>query len=349
MAFRTPTVNLLDGKRTYCRLCQKDLVLRDAEFKMKQIRSGKTISIKEQLYFCQSCHRYYITQQMSHDLVQKHPGYYVDVSLYDIKTPKKAIRQKASTENGKQNSEIRNKVQSINIDHKTSQEPPASTTSKKPATLSKLSNNSVLTAPIYMFNTFAAVHNICPFCNSVLGKEAVNIPIINADGNFFRYYIEVASYCYKCRRAFVTQKEADGLLKKINGTDGSKLTRTVRFENVSVQRGQNSQEYLYRPTLDNSYALFVSGHDYQRNQPSTSGSIDLNPQSFLGKMGYSVNKEVNERHKILIAAIRIYGKRKVTDHLAFLISTRKGQDNGSKKYAHAISIWHEDLNFISKL
>lgn len=39
----------------------------------------------------------------------------------------------------------------------------------------------------------------------------------------------------------------------------------------------------------------------------------------------------------------------VCNHLAFLISTRKGQDNGSKKYAHAISIWHENLNFISKL
>ena len=77
--------------------------------------------------------------------------------------------------------------------------------------------------------------------------------------------------------------------------------------------------------------------------------MDLNSQSFLGKLGYSVNKAVSVRHQILTEAIRIYGKRKVTDHLAFLIATRKGQENGALKYAYAINIWQTDINFLSDL
>lgn len=339
MAFRNPMVNLLDGRRPYCRFCKEDLVLQNTEFKMMPIRSGSPISIKGQLYFCQCCHRYYITKEMSHDLVMKHPGYYVDVSLYDIMPAKKAIKQKDSTDNSKKSSNARNILQA----------PRTSTVSKNSDAQAYQGNSSALDVPIYFFNTFAAAHSICPFCNSVLGKEAVNIPTLNADGNFFRYYIETISYCYKCRRAFLTHKEADGLLRKINGTVSSNAIKTVRFENVSVHRGQSNQEYLYRPTLDNTYALYATGHDGQKNHPNNSVALDLNSQSFLGKLGYSVSKAVNVRHKILTEAIRIYGKRKVTDHLAFLIAIRKGQENGAPKYAHAISVWHEDLNFISSL
>lgn len=349
MKFRRPTVNLLNGRKTHCWFCKEELVLQDTEFEMKQIRSGKPISVKEQLYFCQSCHRYYITKQMSHDLVQKHPSYYVDVSLYDIKPKRKTIKQKTSNDNGKQNSASRNIFQTTHMKQSISEAPPASTASKNPENLTNQTNISALAAKIYFSNTFSANHNICPFCNSVLRKEAVNIPTINADGDFFRYYVETASYCYKCQRAFLTQQEADGLLRKINETVASQAIKTVRFENVSVQHVQSNHEYLYRPTLDNTYALYIPGHDYQTDQPNISGTMDLNSQSFLGKLGYSVSKAVNIRHKILTEAIRIYGKRKVTDHLAFLIATRKGQENGAMKYAHAISIWQADLNFISNL
>lgn len=349
MAFRNPTVNLLNGRKAYCWFCKKALVLQDAEFEMKQIRGDKPIFIKEQLYFCQSCHRYYITKQMSHDLIQKHPGYYIDVSLYDIKPKRKAIKQKTSNDNGKQKSVTRSPVHTAHIKQSISQAPPASAASINSGSLTNSRNSSALATKIYFSNTFAADHNICPFCNSILRKEAVNIPTINADGDFFRYYVETASYCCKCQRAFLTQKEADRLLRKINSTVDSKAVKTVKFENVSVQRGQSNREYLYRPTLDNTYALYVPGYDYQKDHPKFSCTMDLNSQSFLGKLGYSVNKAVSVRHQILTEAIRIYGKRKVTDHLAFLIATRKGQENGALKYAYAINIWQTDINFLSDL
>ena len=74
----------------------------------------------------------------------------------------------------------------------------------------------------------------------------------------------------------------------------------------------------------------------------------LNTESFLFKMGYSVNTEDNRRKAILDAAIKQYGIRKVSDHLSFLIITRQRQQDGITKYAHAITVWQSDLNYINR-
>lgn len=74
-----------------------------------------------------------------------------------------------------------------------------------------------------------------------------------------------------------------------------------------------------------------------------------NAQSFLGEMGYSVSKGVDARHYILTEAIKKYGKRRVCDHIACLIATRKVQKEGKRKFAYALHIWQNDLNNISSL
>ena len=52
------------------------------------------------------------------------------------------------------------------------------------------------------------------------------------------------------------------------------------------------------------------------------------------------------RHSILDEAVRQYGKRRVADHIDFLMATRKGQDDGEMKFARALEIWQYDLNYI---
>lgn len=348
MSFRKPTVNLLDGKRTYCRFCKESLVLQEKEFPMKQVKGNKAILVKDNLYFCQSCHRYYITKQKSQELVHKYPGYYVDVSLYNIKPKRKTNTTESQKEKIRQCSDLNNQAEAVQANQHAAQIFPIGEKTSETVSTSNSKASSALSAKVFLSNTYATDHSICPFCNSVLRKELVNIPTINENGDFFRYYAESIRYCYKCRKAYITQKEVGEILRKINGDGTSNVISTVKFENVTVQQRQSNHEYLFSPTLDNTYALYVPGYDYRKDEPTISGTMDLNPQSFLGRLGYSVNKPENIRHSILNEAIRIYGKRKVANHLAFLISTRKGQANGEFKFARAISIWQADLNYIYK-
>ena len=216
----------------------------------------------------------------------------------------------------------------------------------KPETLHR-SVASGLDAQIYLSNTYSSANNICPLCSSVLGKELVNIPVTEVNGDFYRYYADEVKFCYKCRKAYISKDTISSILNRMNS--GARTTRTVKLENATVYRNENNTDYLYSPTLSNSHAVYFPGNDYRKNGASQNASMELNAQSFLGEMGYSVNKEGNIRRHILIEAVKTFGKRRVTDHIAFLIATRKAQENGAIKYAHAIRIWQEDINYITEI
>ena len=47
-----------------------------------------------------------------------------------------------------------------------------------------------------------------------------------------------------------------------------------------------------------------------------------NEKSFLGAMGYSTNKDEDERREILYMAARQYGKQRIVDHISFLVNMR---------------------------
>lgn len=203
-----------------------------------------------------------------------------------------------------------------------------------------------LNAQIYLSNTYSAANNICPLCRSVLSRENVNIPVIETNGDFFRYYTESVRFCHKCRKAFISKETITSILTKVNSASSN--PKILKIENATIQRDNSSQKYLFNPILDNSYAIFLPGQDYEKRRESTPDEMELNPQSFLGEMGYSTSKGINVRRHILTEAIKTYGKRKVCDHLAFLISMRKAQVNGVVKYANALKIWQDDLNYISE-
>lgn len=314
--------------------------MEEKQFEMKQVNGKKSIVVNETILCCPTCKRLYITQAMSRELVAKHPGYYVDASIYDLKSSKKAKQAKKTDASVPQPSAKQNLSSST---RPTTEKPTSPTISSTPR-----NNDTVgVNAPVYLTNTSSSAHNICPLCSSVLGSETVNIPVIETNGDFYRYYSENVRFCYKCRKAYLTKEIVASVLRKIN--ESANTTRTIKLENATVSRSDSNRDYLFNPTMDNSYAVYFPGADYQKASPYQSDPMELNAQSFLGEMGYSVNRPTNVRHHILVQAIKKYGKRKVTDHIAFLIATRRGQTNGAVKYAYAIRIWQEDINFISNV
>lgn len=98
MGFKKPFVNLLNGKKTECWFCKEQLILKETEFEMKQSGGTASISVTDELFFCQSCRRNYITKSKSLELVKKYPGYYVDVSLYDIRRHTRSVSAETANE-----------------------------------------------------------------------------------------------------------------------------------------------------------------------------------------------------------------------------------------------------------
>ncbi len=346
MAFRKPFINLLQGNKKSCWFCKESLILQETEFEMKRINANKSMIVKEIIYFCQKCHCYYITKQLSYALVHKYPGYYVDVSLYDIKqkikTEKTAIPNNNITPNYNLNDKVNSNNRHIYQGFSTKKE------SSKSVSPSKAKSGSTLFPKVFFSDTYSVNHNICPFCSSVMNKELVNLPIINSEGNVIRYYAESAKYCHNCRKAYISDTEIKYLLWKINNSFATNSILTIKFENTDINQEQDNN-HLYISTHHNTYLIYTPNNDYPCDEPTSSEFMNLNSQSFLGKRGYSVNQSEKMRHYILTEAVEIYGKRKVTDHLLFLISTRKAQINGALKYANAIKIWQSDLNFIYNL
>ena len=341
MAWKRPAVYLTNGKKHFCGLCNCDMTLLKKEFEMKQIGGNDTISVFEEILFCPECKKFFITKEMSRALVRKHPGYYVDTSLYDLRPTKKGKKKQLEQPTNAKDAVASNKSR-IPADN-------PNRNAQKPMQnpLENNIRNVGLNAQIYLSNTYSAANNICPFCRSVMSREHINIPIIERNEDFYPYSTEKIRFCHKCRKAFLTKEMALYILSEINYSSNSQ--KTIKIENVAIQWDEDNNKYLFNPTSNNSWDIYFPRPDYEIKSTSNDApaEMELNAQSFLGKMGYSTSKGINIRRHILTEAIKTHGKRKVADHLAFLISTRKAQKNGTLKYANAIKIWQDDLNYIS--
>jgi len=121
----------------------------------------------------------------------------------------------------------------------------------------------------------------------------------------------------------------------------------------AYERGEISRDELYSLVPELELKRIINATIFMAKKPVSEGktntsNMQLNSQSFLGEMGYSVSKSRVVRQEILDKAMQEYGKRKVSDLIAFFIATREAQENGKQKYSNAIHIWQEDLNYISK-
>lgn len=215
-----------------------------------------------------------------------------------------------------------------------------------PRTQRTINNTPPRNVPVHISNTYNFTTGVCPICCSVMSKDRANIPVLYENGDFYRYYVEEILYCHKCKKGYVGQKTVEKLLQRIKAA--TNYHSIVKLENARVSFSRN-QEFLYYPTTENNRVVFIPRYEHHSSTMEYDGEMNLNAQSFLGAMGYTVKLPEYSRRIILAKAVKQYGKRKVTDLICFLISSRQKQFNGATKFANAIRIWQKDLNYITTL
>lgn len=174
---------------------------------------------------------------MSRDIVVRHPGYYIDASVYDLKPSKKSKIRRENAEPVDLPQAVHQKEASHPIpETKHHLKSDVSGSERKPETLHR-SAASGLDAQVYLSNAYSYANNICPLCRSVLGKELVNIPVTEANGDFYRYYADEVKFCYKCRKAYISKDTVSSILNRM--TSGARTTHTVKLENATVHRSEN--------------------------------------------------------------------------------------------------------------
>ena len=301
---------------------------------------GSKVLVDLPIVYCEECNRYY-------------SPFGNILALFKLKyrgrliLPSKGIAQK-----NVERVEVRIPYFSIAEEKKvenTANKPKDTYTNKKKQThrTQRIINNiSLQNAPVFVSNTYNFNTGVCPVCCSVMTKDHANIPVLYENGDFYRYYAEEILYCHKCKRGYVGQKTIEKLLQRINAATNH--YSIVKLENARVSFNKE-QKFSYYPTVDNTSAVFIPDYQYHPSTMEYDGEMNLNAQSFLGAMGYTVKLPEHSRRIILAKAVKIHGKRKVADLICFLISSRRNQLNGATKFANAIRIWQKDLNYIITL
>ena len=87
----------------------------------------------------------------------------------------------------------------------------------------------------------------------------------------------------------------------------------------------------------------LSGNEY------TNDNQKLNEKSELRKMGYQISGMSKiKRWEVLDRAVPVLGLRDIAYTIAFLVKSRKGQENGEVKYKDSIFKWEKDLDMLKE-
>lgn len=356
---RKAQADLINGRRFNCWICKGELRKKTVTLTLSPKRGDKQISVEEEIYSCDHCRRNYVNQAICKALAEKYPGYYLDVSIYTIKKKKKRNNEKKTvSESTERNTKTNTPVSDA---HNEGNLFVTSSDRGSPGDKQRLtripsaahSEESILDSnmPVFFSNLKLEAYKVCPVCKINLQEKSVNVPVREKNSDFYRYYACKAFFCDKCRRAYITERSLNEIFERIGSAN--RFLSTLNLKNVAIMKSF-SDDYLYYPTLDNITSIFVPATNPQitRDDFEDSSGFDfgqLNTESFLTKMGYSSRKSFYLRHTALVAAVREYGKRKVCDHLRYLIDTRRNQYNGEIKFHHALSVWQDDLNYVQKM
>ncbi len=194
----------------------------------------------------------------------------------------------------------------------------------------------------YLLTDEKCVSNkVCPKCKYTLWLKRYNIPVYNKMYRFISYYIDELYWCPTCKVVYMTEETYSRIQKRV-----LREREYIRPSNIRTMVKKHPERYLNDPVLNQGIQVDTGsvpqGHEGQQ-------IINLAATSFLSNEGYSISVSETERHKILEIVVQKYGKRRVTDHLRFLIRTRQAQREGYNKYANAISIWTNDLDYVVNL
>lgn len=318
---------LIQAANGKCRFCRKDLILKPYTFYIRKKRTGDYLLITEEIYYCKKCKKPFVTTSMLSKINNKYPAYYVDTHGPSINESEK-YRPKQNIDNRKKEVKGKKKKEVVPIKKNI-----------EPYVMEKINSN----AKLFISNASAVKNKVCPKCHSVLVFADMNVPIHLTNGDFYRYYVERVVFCIKCNQGYISVEDVSNLLNRIERRANKKCE--LRVNNMTVKHGERDDSYLLLPTLDNDIIIYEPPKTKKSNSEIIE-KTNLNSTSFLYDLGYNIKKNDLERRQILYDAVLKYGKRKVADHLSFLISTRLGQENGVNRYKNAISVWQEDKNYV---
>ena len=185
-------------------------------------------------------------------------------------------------------------------------------------------------------------NSFCPICNTKIKQGRYNIPVYSANGNFRAYYICTLWVCNSCQRYIMSKKEWDNLLVRVTR---EKEEVRIKANNMRYVGGTRSTRYLYEPitetgVLINRPETKKIAQSYNAFENTFSG---MSKTSFLKDAGYSTSLKREERRRILDEQISIHGRRRIAEYLRKFISLHEKRAS----YENAVSIWQEDLNYIS--
>lgn len=336
-------LNYVTLKSKECGIYSHRLSMRTASFYMRRTQDDTIWIIEDKLYYCNVCDKYHADKPLCRNLAKKYPGLVLELGR-TYKGTQEAKRYVHKLKD--QSQQIPNNA-NIPIASESERQPERAENVVKKQ--SYAFSETPLTAPLHIQEYG---WRVCPMCNSTLDDHSVNVPIVNENGDFQNYIVGKGLYCYRCREGFVTPETIKIILQKqryIHHRDS-----IVQLKGGFYRRNTESiysDEYLFYPTLDRNSAITLGsvGQFSPSLELSPDSDMYLSAESFLKRMGYSVSVRTSIRRKILTDAVERYGKRKVSDHLHWLIATRKAQQDGAYKYANALSIWQNDLNYIFDL
>lgn len=162
--------------------------------------------------------------------------------------------------------------------------------------------------------------NICDEHKMMLQDKKVFIDVIDSNNDEKVIAVSV-KYCCKCNKAYLLRRYLNKLTSQ----------HKVKIKNTNINK--------FNDTIEDYKNLDIG-------KLNTIVEKELNPQSELNKLGYSIKESRANREKILKSeAIPLLGKINVVNHIKWLIKfngSRSGMEN-------AIHEWKYDLEMLKNL
>lgn len=323
-------IPLLDNNKEICPHCKKALIEKTARFLLKSVQGKSEKVVEDVLLYCPTCNLYFANQEISLLITHNYHGYYFEAAIYSQRTNSydvysSAPRKQPWNHKTKNAAEKKNKGKNIKTKEKLETSYPS----------------------VFLANAPSIFRRTCPLCDRGLEYRKVNVPVEKENGDFIRYYVCDAWYCYHCKKAYLEEYKLGELLMRIQ----TKSKEYIKLQNAAVQREEYDYKYIFYP-IDKENSQIYKRHNYSDmginmiTKYMDDDFEELSSQSFLYRMGYNVSVSKHRRQEILLKAVKEFGERRVTDHISFLMETRRKQRNGENRYANALRIWQEDLNYI---
>ncbi len=161
---------------------------------------------------------------------------------------------------------------------------------------------------------------VCDKHKMMLQDKKVFIDVIDSNNDEKVMAVSV-KYCCKCNKVYLLRRDLNNVNSK----------HKVKIKNINI----------------NNFNNIIKEHkNSDISKPNIAMEKDLNPQSELNKLGYSIKESRVNREKILKSqAIPLLGKMNVINHIKWLIKfngSRRGMEN-------AIHEWKYDLEMLKNL